>query len=93
VYAPTSTIIDRYTARIRVAWTGGDYRVAGATTSGIRYYEVHRRLAGGSWVSLGTTTSTAKSFTGSRRHTYDIRVRSRDRAGNWSAWRLVRISI
>ena len=93
VSTPTRTIVDRYHARVHVSWSGGDVRVQGETFSGLRYYEVQRRMLGRAWGSLGTTIATARSITWARGHVYEIRVRSRDRAGNWSAWRTVSIRI
>ena len=85
------TIIDRYRSRIRASWVGGDYRSLIGPTSGLRYFQVQRRIVGGSWGLPTTTTLTSKSFIVARRRTYEIRVRSRDNAGNWSSWHSVRI--
>jgi uncharacterized protein YkwD len=91
VSTPTRTILDRYRSRIRTSWVGGDVRSLVGPTSGLRYYQVQRRIVGRSWGTATTTTLTTTSFIAARRHTWEIRVRSRDHAGNWSAWHSVRI--
>jgi Cysteine-rich secretory protein family len=72
-------------ARVTVRWTGGDTRLQ-VLTSGLRYYQTQRRRDGGAWYDYGTTTSTYISRRWMRGHQYEFRVRSRDRAGNWSGW-------
>src|SRR3954451_4630589 len=74
VYTPTRTILDRYRSRIRASWVGGDYRSLVGPTSGLRYYQVQRRIVGGSWGTAATTTLTTRSFIAARRHTYEFRV-------------------
>jgi uncharacterized protein YkwD len=83
--------IDARRVRVTVRWTGGDTRLQ-VLTSGLRYFEVHWRAVGGAWHSWGTTTATARSVTFMRNVDYQVRVRSRDRAGYWSAWRTVTIN-
>jgi uncharacterized protein YkwD len=92
VSTPTKTVLSAGLARVRVRWSGGDTRLQ-VRTSGLRYFQVQRRVVGGSWRTVGTTTATARTFTWARGHTYEIRVRARDRAGNWGAWRVVRVRI
>ena len=81
----TVAVVDSARSRVTVRWTGGDTRLQ-VLTAGIRDYEVQRRLAGGSWQSAGITTRTSLSVTLARRRSYEFRIRSRDRAGNRSAW-------
>ncbi|MBI3747871.1 MAG: hypothetical protein HY262_03345 [Chloroflexi bacterium] len=71
--------------RVTVRWSGGDVRLQ-VLTAGLRDFEVQRRLAGGAWQSAGITTRTSLSVTLARGKTYEFRVRSRDKAGNRSAW-------
>lgn len=72
-------------ARVTIRWSGGDIRLQ-VLTSGLRYYQTQRRRDGGAWYDYGTQTSSYLVRRWLRRHTYEFRVRSRDRAGNWSAW-------
>ena len=81
------TTLSSTTVRVTLRWTGGDTRLQ-VLTSGLRYYQIQRRRNGGSWVNLGITTSTHIAQRWRRHSTYDFRVRSRDRAGNWSGWHL-----
>ncbi len=78
--------LDRKYARVTVRWTGNDNPLQ-VLTSGLRYYQVQRRRNGGYWYDYGRTTNTSLSARWIRGSTYEIRVRARDRAGNWSAWR------
>jgi uncharacterized protein YkwD len=73
-------------ARGTVRWTGGDTRLQ-VLTSGHRYFHVLWRRAGGSWHSLGTTRATSLTKWWRRGWVYEVRVRERDRAGNWGAWK------
>lgn len=76
--------------RVWVKWSGGDNRLQ-VLTSGFRYFQVQARRNAGTWSSYATTTSVSMTKTWRRNSTYDVRVRSRDKAGNWSAWSLVTI--
>jgi hypothetical protein len=72
------------TATIR--WSGSDRRLQ-VLTAGLADHDVSWRVNGGSWTSLAsrtTATSLKRTVTGGSR--YEIRVRSRDRAGNLGAW-------
>jgi cysteine-rich secretory family protein len=77
--------LDRRYARVIVRWSGGDSRLQ-VLTSGLRYYQTQGRRDGGAWRDYGTTTATHLVRRWMRGHPYEFRVRSRDRAGNWSAW-------
>ncbi len=78
--------VDAEEARVTVRYTGADTRLQ-VLTSGLRFFQVQRRLADGTWRDYGITTATSLTRTWTRGHTYVLRVRSLDRAGNWSAWR------
>ncbi len=78
--------VDSKRARVTMRYTGGDIRLQ-VLTSGLRYFQVQRRRADGTWRDYGITTATSLTKTWTRGITYVLRVRSRDRAGNWSAWR------
>jgi uncharacterized protein YkwD len=68
-------------------WTGAD-RPLQTHTAGLRDFDVEYRIDGGTWrLVRDNTTATGTSWTNRPRgHTYWVRVRSRDRAGNLSAW-------
>jgi uncharacterized protein YkwD len=78
------TLSSRY-VRVYVKWGGRDTKLQ-VLTSGLRYYQIQRRRNGGYWYNYGTTTSTSMAKRWYRHSTYEFRVRSRDRAGNWGAW-------
>jgi uncharacterized protein YkwD len=67
-------------------WTGEDRPLA-ALTSGLRSFEIQRRVDDGAWVAVGTSTTGyrwASSVWVGRR--VQVRVRARDRAGNVGDW-------
>jgi uncharacterized protein YkwD len=75
--------------QVTFSWTGGDVRLA-ALTAGLHSYQVQRRIDGGTWqlVRSGTTARTY-ALTVAHDRTVELRVRARDRAGNYGAWRLI----
>ena len=76
---------------IKIRWDGADRRLQ-VLTSGLRYFQVQRRVAGGTWKSWSYTTNRSKTvryYPGPNR---EFRVRSRDKAGNWSDWDEVKVS-
>jgi uncharacterized protein YkwD len=81
----SKSYVDRRYARVTLRWSGADTRLQ-VLTSGLRYFQVQRRRDGGYWYDYGTTTATSLRTRWLRGHRYELRVRSRDRAGNWSAW-------
>jgi uncharacterized protein YkwD len=89
--APTAGSNATLASRRRVilvtwSWTGDDRPLA-ALSSGLRSFEVQRRIDGGPWVSVWTsTTSRVWSSSVSVGHRVQIRVRARDRVGNVGAW-------
>ena len=77
---------------IKIRWDGADRRLQ-VLTSGLRYYQVQRRVVGGTWKSWSYTTAeekTVKYYPGRDR---EFRVRARDKAGNWSTWDTVKVSL
>ena len=87
--APGSFAIlgSRSTARLVTwTWTGNDSPLA-ALMSGLRSFEVQRRVDGGAWVSVWTST-TRRSWSTSvgAGHRVQVRVRARDNAGNVGPW-------
>ena len=76
--------------RVTVRWSGADTRLQ-VLTAGLRDFQVHWRQGSGSWHSWSTTTSIRHSVTWTKGSTHEVRVRARDRVGNWGAWRTVRI--
>ena len=87
--APGSYMIlaSRRTVRLVTwTWTGNDSPLA-ALMSGLRSFEVQRRVDGGAWVSVWTST-TRQSWSTSvgLGHRVQVRVRARDKAGNVGPW-------
>ena len=88
----TKVYLNSTWARGTVRWTGGDIRLQ-VLTAGHRYFQIGRRLAGGTWESLGTTTRHYITKWWLRGKTYEFRVRERDRNGNWGAWAIKTIKV
>jgi uncharacterized protein YkwD len=80
--------IDARHKRVTIRWSGADARLQ-VGTAGLRYFEVQRRSPGGEWRSWGVTYRTSKTITWTPGKTYEVRVRARDKAGNWGAWRTI----
>jgi uncharacterized protein YkwD len=89
---PYSRVVSSTRSRVYVSWIGSDTRLQ-VRTAGLRYFEVQRRWAGGEWRTWGTTTATHLSVSWARGGTYEIRVRARDRNGNWGGWRTIRVTL
>jgi uncharacterized protein YkwD len=77
---------------VTIRFTGGDRRLQ-VLTSGFRYFQIQRRPAGGVWKSFPTTTNTYKRVTWGDNSIKEVRVRSRDRAGNWSKWQTIKFKV
>lgn len=77
------------THQVTFSWSGGDVRLA-TLTAGFHSFQVQRRIDGGAWVLVrsGTTARTYAMTLGHAR-TVELRVRGRDRAGNYGPWRTV----
>ena len=87
----TTRPVDSGHSRVTIRWSGGDARLQ-VLTAGLRYFQVQWRHAGGAWRSWGTMTVTSRSVTWTRGQIYDVRVRARDKAGNWGPWQVTRIT-
>jgi hypothetical protein len=81
----TASVVDAAKSKVTLRWTGGDTRLQ-VLTSGLRDFQLQRRLAGGAWQSVGVTTRTSLTVTLARGRSWEFRVRSRDKVGNRSAW-------
>ena len=77
---------------IKIRWSGADRRLQ-VLTSGLRYFQVQRRSVGGTWKSWSPTTATEKTVRYYPGRDKEFRVRSRDKAGNWSKWDTVRVGL
>jgi hypothetical protein len=67
-------------------WAGNDSPLA-TLMSGLRSFEVQRRVDGGAWVSVWTSTMRRSWSTSvGLGHRVQVRVRARDRAGNVGPW-------
>jgi uncharacterized protein YkwD len=86
------TVLDAHRTRVTIRWKGADTRLQ-VLTSGLRYFQVERRVAGGEYWTGGITTATRQSITWTRGQSYEVRIRARDRAGNWSGWRTLTINL
>src|SRR4051794_34101076 len=72
---------------VTVTWTGGDVRLV-VLTAGFRNYQIQIRTDAGAWVwSRTSTTTSSLGIRIWKGHTYDMRVRACDKAGNCGAWR------
>ncbi len=84
--------LTRHRVRVTIRWSGADTRLQ-VLTAGLRYFEVQRRRVGGAWYSWGVTTATHRTITWLRPYDHEVRVRARDRAGNWGPWKVIRINL
>jgi len=80
--------VDATHKRVTVRWSGGDTRLQ-VLTSGLRYFQVQWRVVGGGWHAWTISSAKYKSMTVRRGVRYEVRVRSRDWAGNLGAWRTI----
>ncbi|HET7677009.1 MAG TPA: CAP domain-containing protein [Candidatus Limnocylindrales bacterium] len=72
--------------RVTVRWWGADVRLS-VLTAGLRSFQVQKRRPGGTWRTvIASTVRGYSTFSLRAGRTFEFRVRSRDRAGNWGAW-------
>ena len=89
--ASKSSVSGGYIA-VKVRWDGADRRLQ-VLTSGLRYFQVQRRSVGGTWKSWPYTTNKSKTVRYYPGRDKEFRVRSRDKAGNWSKWDTIRVNL
>jgi hypothetical protein len=78
---------------VAVSWTGADVRLQ-VLTSGFYSYHVQRRVDGGAWTTVwSSTTRTSLALVVPTNHTYEFRIRARDKAGNYGSWSVVGASL
>ena len=89
---PAAVSIAAVTSRVvSLSWRGGDIRLV-VLTAGFRNYQVQRRVDGGAWTWWASwTRTTSGSFRAWSGHTYGVRVRACDRAGNCGRWARVTV--
>lgn len=92
IASTTKTAVDSASTKVTVKWTGADTKLQ-VLTAGLANYQVQRRVDGGTWADLATTTATSISKTWAKGHTYEVRVRAKDKAGNWGAWNAVTVTL
>jgi uncharacterized protein YkwD len=83
--------VDATRVRLTLRWSGADTRLQ-VLTAGFRYFQVQARRTGHDWEDWGTTTATSRYVTWTRGGAYDLRVRARDKVGNWGIWHQVHIT-
>jgi uncharacterized protein YkwD len=88
IKSTSKTIVNSTSVRLAIAYDGGDTRLQ-VLTSGFYRFVIERRVDGGDWVRLATTTAEWFSQTVATRHDYGYRIRARDNAGNWGGWKYV----
>jgi uncharacterized protein YkwD len=77
--------------KVHLSWSGADVQLQ-VLTSGLFTYRVQRKTDSGGWVTVRSSTSrTSLALDLPRHHTYQFRIRARDRAGNWGTWSSVRV--
>jgi uncharacterized protein YkwD len=89
---PVKRAVDATHLRVTVRWSGADTPLQ-VLTSGLAYYQVDWRAVGGAWHTWGVTQTSAHSATWWRGADYEVRIRARDKAGNWSTWRTIRVNL
>lgn len=76
----TSQIVGTTTVKVHFTWTGSDVGL------GIKNYEFWQSTDGGAFVKVKTTTDQFANIQMTRNHTYRLRVRAIDKAGNIGAF-------
>ncbi len=92
LYTPVKEAYTSNRTKVRFRWTGADTKLQ-VLTSGLRSFEIQRRVAGGEWASYGSTKATSLTTSWARGHTYEFRVRAVDWAGNWGGWKTVTVKL
>jgi hypothetical protein len=77
----TDTTLNGKTMRVRLTWTGKDVGPAG-----IKSYDIQRKYDSTAFATIGTSTGAQFDWSMTPGHTYQFRVRARDKNGNVGAW-------
>ena len=81
------------TNRVSLTWSGADVKLQ-VLTSGFYAYRVERRVDGGAWTTVwSTTTLKSLSLNLPAGHSHEFRVAARDKAGNWGPWSTVQANL
>jgi uncharacterized protein YkwD len=81
------------TKKVTVSWSGADVPLQ-VLTSGFHSYKVQRRVDGGAWTTVWSSTTTrSMTLQLTLNHTYQFRVAARDKAGNWGSWSTVQAKL
>jgi hypothetical protein len=75
------TTLNGGASRVRLTWTGKDVGPAG-----VKSYEIQRSYDSTAFATIGTSTEAQFDWGMSPGHTYQFRVRARDKNGNLGAW-------
>lgn len=92
LYTPVKTAYSSSRTKVTFRWTGADTKLQ-VLTSGLRSFEIQRRVSAGEWVSYGSTKATSLTTSWARGYTYEFRVRAVDWAGNWGGWKTVVVKL
>ncbi len=79
-------------SRVTVKWTGLDPKLQ-VLTAGLRDYVAQYRRDGEAWLNLGPKTGTSLTLDTWKGHSYEFRVRARDKSGNWGSWKTVVVKL
>jgi uncharacterized protein YkwD len=86
----SKTAVSSTKTAVTIKWSGADTKLQ-VLTAGFRYFNAERRRDGGAWSSFGYTTGTALKQTWDQGHTYEFRIRARDKSGNWGGWKYLTV--
>ena len=86
----TRRSVDAGHVRVTIRWTGADTRLQ-VLTAGLRYFQVQARRSEAGWESWGLTAKTSRGVTWIRGNSYYVRIRARDKVGNWGTWHTLHI--
>jgi uncharacterized protein YkwD len=80
------------TRRVTLSWTGSDVRLQ-VLTAGLGSFVLQRKVDGGRWRTITTTTSRYRRLSVLKGHVTQFRVAARDRAGNRGAWSTTTVNL
>ncbi len=90
VKTPAVSTMQTKKLRFKVRWSGSDP----SPGTGVKLYDVQRKVAGGSWINWRQNTSAKASYYKSRQGEVDyFRARAKDNAGNVGSWSRARRTV